>query len=179
MNTQPKTPGAELPEHLTAQIRAFEARLRKFETLYTVCGALAGLALAFGLLFVSDRLWDTPMLLRVAFTAGGMVAAGWFTLYWMRRWGWSHRTRRELAVLIQKRHRKLGDRLQGVVELAASSGDFSRRWCAPPSGRWATGGALHDFTQAVETRRPAWLAAAAAFQPCSSACPSCCSPRRG
>jgi hypothetical protein len=165
MNAPPKPAAVELPEQLNAQIRAFEARLRKFETLYTVCGALAGLAAAFGLLFLSDRLWDTPLALRLVFSVGGMVAAGGFTLFWMRRWGWSHRSRRDLAVLIQKRHRRLGDRLQGVVELSENPSDsFSPALVRAAIRQVGEEAGRFDFTEAVETKRPRrWLAAAAAL----------------
>lgn len=107
-----------LPEPLRRQFADLERRLWNLETTAAVCAALAGLALSYLLLFVSDRLWDSPVWLRTAVAllgVGIVVLAG---LLWAQKWIFQRRDLRALANLVQKKFRRLGDRLLGIVELA-------------------------------------------------------------
>ncbi len=107
----------ELPESLSRQLHAFERKLRVMETIVAVGGAGAGFVLSWVLVYASDRFWDTPGVVRLLLTVGGVFCGGFFGWYWLRHWIFRRRNIRELAKLIQKEYRQLGDRLQGIVEL--------------------------------------------------------------
>ena len=78
----------------------------------------SGIFGAYLVLFVSDRLWDTPVWLRALLALGCLgFGAGW-AWFWLTRWGFRQRDNRQLARLVQQHFPKLGDRLLGIVELA-------------------------------------------------------------
>ncbi len=107
-----------LPESLRRQFDQVLRRLWRVETTVAACAVTGGLLASFLVLFVSDRFWDTPVWLRAALLLGGLAAAAAAALAWMRRWVWRRRDLRDLANLVQKKYRRLGDRLLGVVELS-------------------------------------------------------------
>ncbi len=109
-----------LPDSLVEQLRSYEARLRRFETLAAVSAGLAGLLVTFVLLFVSDRFVDTPRWARGILTFAGGALPAWFAHGWARHWLWNRRGPAELARLLQRHFRTLGDRLQGIIELTES-----------------------------------------------------------
>ncbi len=163
-----------IPEGLRQQFDQLERRLWRFDTIVALCGCACALLLSYALIFVSDRLWDTPQWLRVIFTGGGVVAFFAFILGYGRRWIWGSRTFPALATLVQKRYRRLGDRLLGIVELADEKrrpANFSPALCQAAIGQVASEAAKVDFRQAVGTKRPrqyflaslAAIALAAAF----------------
>lgn len=110
-----------LPDSLVTQLRAFEARLRKMETLAAFAGGLVGLCATFVLLFVADRFVDTPRWSRVILTLTGGALAAWFAQGWAAHWLWNRRGPTQLAKLLQRHFKSLGDRLQGVIELTESN----------------------------------------------------------
>ncbi|MDB6059504.1 MAG: hypothetical protein JWO95_3348, partial [Verrucomicrobiales bacterium] len=123
-NGQPVT----LPEQLRLQFASVERRLWRVETAVAVCSVVAALVVSWLALFVSDRVWATPVWLRATLLAAGLAASAIAVLRWMDRWVWHKRDQRELAMLVQKKYRKLGDRLLGIVELAGEhehSANFS------------------------------------------------------
>ena len=119
----------QIPEKLREQFQALERRLWRVDTVIAICGALSGLVVSYVLLFVSDRFWDTPSALRAVFTLAGAGVSLVFIAGWLRQWIWRRRDYRALANLVQRHHRRLGDRLLGIVELA----DETRR--VPPAIR--------------------------------------------
>ncbi|HCN06773.1 MAG TPA: hypothetical protein DIT01_02490, partial [Lentisphaeria bacterium] len=121
-----------LPPKLVAQFAACERRLRRVETIVAAGGALVGLLLSIVVMYVSDRFWDTPALLRVLFLGAGALALGLSAWYWLRHWYWKRRDGCEISRLIQRYHRQFGDRLLGVVELVNADdlpGDMSSDLC--------------------------------------------------
>ncbi|MEA3213735.1 MAG: hypothetical protein QOE70_6792 [Chthoniobacter sp.] len=146
-----------IPDGLRQQFDELERRLWRFDTAVAICGGACSLLLSFALIFVSDRLWDTPPWLRAIFTGGGVVALGFFLYGYGRRWIWGSRSLPALASLVQKRYRRLGDRLLGIVELADERNrpaNFSPALCRAAIGQVASEAAKVDFRQAVGTRRP-------------------------
>lgn len=144
-----------LPDSLVTQLRTYEGRLRRMETLAAVAGGVAGLLATFVLLFVFDRFVDTPRWARIVLTVSGGAAAAWFAHGWARHWLWDRRGPAQLAKLLQRHFRTLGDRLQGVIELT-NTNDLPAnispallraavRQVAEESGRF-------DFTDAVPVR---------------------------
>jgi hypothetical protein len=106
-----------LPESLVTQLRAYEARLRRMETLAALAGGVFGVLATFVLLFVADRFVDTPRVARMLLTLSGGVLAAWFAQGWAAHWLWGRRGPAQLAKLLQRHFRTLGDRLQGIIEL--------------------------------------------------------------
>lgn len=107
-----------LPPELQTQFAKLERRLWKLETSVAVCLAITALAGTWLAVYFSDRFWDSPRWLRLACAALG--TAGWAgaVVWWARRWVFRRRDLRSLANLVQRAHRRLGDRLLGIVELA-------------------------------------------------------------
>lgn len=144
-----------LPDSLVTQLRAYEGRLRKTETLAAVAGGIVGLLATFVLLFVFDRFIDTPRWARAILTLSGGALAAWFAQAWAQHWLWHRRGPAQLAKLLQRHFKTLGDRLQGIIELTETNDlppgispalmRAAIRQVAEESGRF-------DFGQAVPVR---------------------------
>src|SRR6478609_6219828 len=98
----------ELPAGLRAQFRALQQRLWRVETRTALSYGLSCVVASCLALFISDRVWNTPVWLRVLLLTVGLCGAGWFGLGWFRRWILARRDQRALAVLVQGRYRRLG-----------------------------------------------------------------------
>ena len=154
-----------LPDSLVTQLRTFEGRLRKMETLAAVAGGLAGLFATFVLLFVFDRFVETPRLARLVLTLSGGALAAWFAHAWAGHWLWNRRGPAQLAKLLQRHFKSLGDRLQGVIELTETNdlpADISPALMRAAIRQVAQESERFDFGNAVPVR-PArrWALAAA------------------
>lgn len=144
-----------LPDSLVTQLRGYETRLRRLETLAAVAGGIVGLFATFVLLFVLDRFVDTPRWARSILTLSGGALAAWFAQGWAAHWLWNRRGPAELAKLLQRHFKSLGDRLQGVIELTETRSLAANvspalmraaiRQVAEESGRF-------DFANAVPVR---------------------------
>ena len=165
-----------IPDGLRQQFVKLEKRLWRFDAIVAVCGAVCSLLLSYALIFVSDRLWDTPPIVRLVFTGAGVVAFGFFLYGYGRRWVWGDRSFPALARLVQRRYRRLGDRLLGIVELADEHkrpANLSQALCRAAIDQVANEASKVDFQQAVGTKRPrryllGFVAAAGALARCSS-----------
>jgi len=143
-----------LPEDLRRQFVEVERRLKRVETTVAVCCVAGGLMVSFLALFVSDRLWDTPGWLRWTLWAGGLAAAVAAGAFWARRWVWQRRDLRALANLVQKKYRRLGDRLLGIVELSNEqhhNANFSPALYHAAIFQVADEAKGYDFSQSVGT----------------------------
>jgi hypothetical protein len=103
---------------LRRQFSDVQRRLWRVETTVALCSILAGLAASLLALFISDRIWDTPPVLRLVFPLLGLAVVIASFCRWAQRWLWHRRSLKDLANLVQKKYRRLGDRLLGIVELA-------------------------------------------------------------
>jgi hypothetical protein len=162
-----------LPDSLVAQLQAYERKLRRMETLVAAAGGLAGLLVTYILLFAFDRFVNTPVWARTVLTCAGAALAAWFAHGWARHWLWNRRGPADLAKLLQRHFKLLGDRLQGVIELtrleqlppnispallraairqvADDSGRYQFEDAVPrrPARRWALAGILAAALTAV------------------------------
>lgn len=146
-----------IPDGLRLQFIKLEKRLWRFDAIVAGCGAFCSLLLSYALVFVSDRLWDTPPFIRVLITGGGVAAFCFFLYGYGRRWVWGDRSFPALATLVQRRYRRLGDRLLGIVELADEHrrpANFSHALCEAAINQVANEASKVDFQQAVGTKRP-------------------------
>ena len=153
-----------LPEGLRAQFQRVERRLWRVETATAACRIAASLVFSLLLVFISDRLWETPVQVReLIFLCGlgGAIAGG---LIWERHWLWHRRDLRALAALVQLKYRRLGDRLLGIVELANEKNhpaNFSPALYHAAIQQVAEEAEKFDFLQSVSARqakRLGWLA---------------------
>lgn len=155
MIQQPPNEALGLPHSLREQFSALERRLWKTETILASCLGAAGLILSFLVVFVLDRFVDTPAVLRgllVLLGLGSMAGAG---VWWSRRWLGRRPPPEELAREIQKRHRRFGDRLLGIVELSRQNNlpeNVSESLCRAAIAQVAAEAKKMDFAGTVETR---------------------------
>ncbi len=150
-----------LPDSLRAQFAALERALWRAETTHAACGGVAALGASFALLFLCDRVGDTPKALRTGLLLAGVAGAAWFAVRWCRSWVWQRRDLRALSNVVQHGHRRLGDRLLGIVELAEEKQrpqNMSLALCRAAIRQVSADAAKFDFC-AVVNARPARLAA--------------------
>lgn len=146
----------QLPVALRRQFSEMERRLWRLDVVIAVCGGIIALAASYALQFLSDRVWDTPAWLRFGFTALGVGAFFYFAWFYGSRWVWGGRTFGQMALLVQRRHGRLGDRLLGIVELADETKrppNVSAALCAAAIEQVAGEASKIDFQQAVEARK--------------------------
>jgi hypothetical protein len=107
-----------LPPILESKLADFRRRVWVVKVLEGILAGLVGLYLSWLLLFVSDRLMDTPPWMRWAMLLGGSatLAVG-LPLRW-HRWVWKQRRLEDAARLLRRAFPRLGDQLLGIVELA-------------------------------------------------------------
>ncbi len=149
MESQP----TNLPDSLRTQFAALERALWRKETTIAVSAAVAALLVSLLLLFISDRLWDTPRLLRLILTLGGLGLGGWLVQRWWSLWYWRRRDLRAFSKIVQKHHRRLGDRLLGIVELAEQKElpeGMSPALCRAAIRQVTEDAAKMDFSEAVD-----------------------------
>jgi len=145
----------DLPEGLRRQFEKVQQRLWRVETTAAVCGSAASLLFSWLAVFLSDRLWETPVWLRVFILLCGLGGAVAAMLGWARHWVWQRRDMRALASLVQQRYRRLGDRLLGIVELANEQQhlpNFSPALYHAAIGQVAEEAQKFDFRQSVNAR---------------------------
>jgi len=156
----------KLPEGLRRQFAQVERHLWRVETAIAVCIALCGLIASYLLLFISDRIWETPIWLRVSLTVlgvGTFLGAGY---RWAWKWLWQRPDLRKLAKLVQKKYRRLGDRLLGIVELANEQkhlANFSPALYHAAIHQVAAEAEKFDFRESVSPRRAKKFISAAAI----------------
>jgi hypothetical protein len=144
-----------LPEKLREQFASVERRLWRVETAVAVCSVVAALLISWLVLFISDRIWATPVWLRVILFIAGWAVSAVAVVRWLNRWVWHKRDQRELAVIVQRKYRKLGDRLLGIVELAGEqehSANFSPALYRAAIEQVASEAVGYDFPASVSGR---------------------------
>ncbi len=152
-----------LPDSLIKQLKGFEKHLYKIETTIAAFGGACGFSASFCLLFLSDRFWDTPMVVRAGLTLGGAAFFAIFAYVWTHHWVLRRRNIEGLARLVQRRHRRLGDRLLGIVELAKNQNDaknVSESLRQAAILQVANEASSLDFTEAMSGKRSrGWITA--------------------
>ncbi len=145
-----------LPESLRAQFGRLEKRAFRVEALLAAAVAALFLLGGFCVFFLAERFIEAPRWMRLAL-AGipllGCVLTGWF---WLWRWVVRQRSLRDLAVIVQRRHRRLGDRLLGIVELADEHNrpaHFSPELYRAAIGQVSEESARYEFGEAVSSAR--------------------------
>lgn len=147
----------QIPQSLDKQLSAYTKSLFASETFITVGIAISVVLLSFFLLFISDRIWDTPKILRIFFLISGMAIVVYALLWFGRNWIWKKRGFKQIAAAIQIKHRNLGDRLLGAIELAQGTHadeNISEELRLAAIKRVAEQAAEIDFNKDVDKKRP-------------------------
>ena len=144
----------QIPSKLEARFDRLRRRLRRIQTLQALLAVFTALGVSYLAVFLFDRAWDTAPAVRSAILGAGWVVASWAALRWTFCWIVRPPGVKELAALVQRRYRQLGDRLLGIVELADESArppHFSEE-LYEAAIRQVSADALHyDFDQAAST----------------------------
>jgi hypothetical protein len=120
-----------LPPDLVRRLTAFRGRVRRVKFFEAACVALAGVALAFLVVFLCDRLGETPAVVRVAILAAAIAACLAVPLA-IRRWGFGLASLEQVARLIERRFPTVGDELLGIIDIVrtgAAGQSRSRALC--------------------------------------------------
>ncbi len=113
----------ELPERMRTQLEAFRRRLWWIKVGEGLLAGVFGLLLSYVALFVIDRFFETPAIVRAALLLAGTLGLGiGFPLKW-HRWVWRTRQLEQVARLLRRRYPQFGDQLLGIVELAHAEGN--------------------------------------------------------
>ncbi len=107
----------KLPEQLVKQLLDLRRRLRIIKMMEAVCLTGIAIILCYILMYVSDRLWETPGLIGWLLFIGALVGLVVIIPWWWTRWVWRRRTSAQLAKMIADKDAPLGDRLLGIIEL--------------------------------------------------------------
>src|SRR6516225_7333146 len=153
----------QLPEKLQTQLYDFRRLVWTIKMIEAVCGAVAGVVVAFLALFVLDRLGETPNWARLSLFAFTIVSCACVPLA-LHRWVWRNRRLEQLARLLTRKHPHVGDQLLGIIELVRN--DFeqarSRTLCEAAIREVAKDAQSRDFSDSVPApRHKTWAAVAA------------------
>jgi hypothetical protein len=144
----------QLPESLKDQLLGFRRRVWSIKLIEATLAALFGLVLAFLVMFLADRIWETPQSIRAALFAASWVGLALFPLA-VYRWIWRNRRLDELARLLTRKHPQVGDQLLGIIELVRSDSEQarSRELCEAAITQVAEDASRRDFLDAVPSPR--------------------------
>ena len=161
--TNVRSGGLALPEGLRQQLGAFRRTVWMIKAIEAVCGALFGVLVAWLVLFLLDRVSDTPAAVRWMLLAAAVASCAAIPVAF-HRWIWSQRGLDRLARLIARRFPSLGDQLLGIVEIVRNQSEQqrSRALCEAAIRQVAESAGRYDLRDAVPRPRHrlwAWLAA--------------------
>lgn len=141
----PSPPPTPIPEDLRKQLAEFQRHLWKVKITEAVLAGVFGLIASFLVVFLLERFFPIPPLVRLLILLAGTSLAAVFAPLWVRRWVFGHKREDQLARLISKKFPKLGDRLLGIIEL---QGQTETREALSPELRDAA--MLHVAAQAAQ-----------------------------
>ena len=147
----------DLPEGLRKKLSSLQRKLFVVDTAIALSGLIAGLVVSWMLVYFSDRFWETPFWMRGLFTLAGVAVAIMFVWPWLHHWLIHRRDNRVLAAIVQRKHRRLGDRLVSAVELADHEQrpeDVSETLCRAAIEQIDRESERFSFNEAVATRKP-------------------------
>ena len=154
--------GLALPESLERQLFDFRQRVWTIKSIESACGAVFGVAMSFLMVFVLDRILDTPASVRTAIFLVAVTGCALIPVS-LHRWIWCHRRLEQLARLLSRRYPSLGDQMLGIIELVHSESEQARSRALVEAAiqQVAADAGKRDFSDAVPTPRHrfwAWMA---------------------
>lgn len=140
----------ELPQALETKLADFRQRVWTVKLIEGLLAAAFGLALSYLLVFVLDRVMETPVWLRASLLIAGALTLGLgLPLKW-HRWVWRQRQLEDAARLLRRTFPRLGDQLLGIVELSRhEDASRSERLVQAAMEQAADAVKDKDFTHAV------------------------------
>jgi hypothetical protein len=152
---------------LATRLRDFRRRVWTVKLAEGLLAALFGIVVSYLLVFALDRVWETPVWVRLAILILGCatLCIG-LPLKW-HRWVWRQRRLEDAARLLRRKFPQLGDQLLGIVELSRmdhAAAGRSERLVQAAIAQAAEAVKDRDFTHAVPDPRHrdwAWAAAGA------------------
>jgi hypothetical protein len=143
-----------LPASLQNQLRGFRRRVWSVKLLEACAAAAFGVLAAFLLMFLLDRLWDSPVWLRAGLFVAAAVGCANVPLA-VYRWVVRHHRPDQLARLLGRKQPLFGDQLLGVVELVRSESEQarSRDLCEAAIRQVADEASRRDFGDALPSPR--------------------------
>src|SRR5438876_10850061 len=140
----------ELPESLRTQMFAFRRRVWVIKLIEAGCGAAFGVLAAYLVMFVLDRLWDTPAGVRSGVFVSALLGCAIVPLA-LHRWIWRQRRLEQLARLLSRKYPSIGDQLLGIIELVDSESEQARSLalCEAAIEQVAEKAQTRDFADAV------------------------------
>jgi hypothetical protein len=149
-----------LPAALERQLVAFRSLVGRVQLARAACIAISGIATCHLAVFLLDRVGDTPWWPRfglLTLAAAAALAVPWAAY----RWVWRVRSLEQVARLVGRRFRSLGDQLLGIIEIVRehASGILSRSpaLCEAAIRQVAERVERHDLRDAVPpTRLARW-----------------------
>ena len=121
--TQSQNRAVNLPPRMKAALEHYQKRVWTIKLAEGVLAAIFGILVSYVIVFCLDRVFDTPMLLRVLILAGGMVGMIFLLPMKYYNWVWKHRQLDGVARLLQQKFPRFGDHVLGIVELARNRED--------------------------------------------------------
>ena len=155
--------GLEVPARTRARLETFRRQLWGVKLAEALLAATFGVIASYLLVFVLDRLWDTPAPLRALLLVGSAMGfAMGVPLQWYR-WIWLTRGLVPLARLLRQTYPRFGERLLGIVELAQNLQEQGRSpaLCRAAMKQVDEDPQLPDFSRAIPRPRHrhwAWAA---------------------
>ncbi len=140
----------DLPDSLRTQMFAFRRRVWVVKLTEAACGAAFGVLVAYLVTFALDRVWDTPANVRLGIFAAAVAGCALVPLA-LHRWIWRQRRLEQLARLLGRTHRSIGDQLLGIIELVNNESEQARSpaLCQAAVHHVAEQARTRDFTDAV------------------------------
>ncbi len=108
----------QLPESLERQLHEFRKKIKTTESLTWLFIGLCLVPIPFFILFISDRIWDTPTIIRLVLCSSATIFLSTSIFQIAFRFFFASNSFTDLSIIIQNHHRKLGDSLLSAVELS-------------------------------------------------------------
>ena len=121
-----KTSGIEIPDRMRIKLEKFQRKVWIIKLAEGLLAAAFGLLVSYLLVFVLDRFFDTPAVVRTAILIGGALGLGvWFPLV-CHKWIWKSRRLEQVARLLKYKFPRLGDHLLGIIQLVNNEQESHR-----------------------------------------------------
>ena len=121
--TQSQSGTVTLPPRMKATLERYQKRVWTIKLAEGILAAIFGILVSYIIVFCLDRVFDTPMLLRVLILGVGMVGMVFLLPMKYYNWVWKHRQLEGVARLLQQKFPRFGDHVLGIVELARNRED--------------------------------------------------------
>ena len=123
--TQPQKSMMTLPPRMKAALEQYQKRVWTIKLAEGALAGIFGVLISYIVVFCLDRVFDTPMLLRMLILMVGMVGMVFLLPWKYYNWVWKHRQLEGVARLLQHKFPLFGNHVLGIVELARDRAERS------------------------------------------------------